>query len=82
MRGIPLALIIYYCVKNHCKIYWLRIVTILFSLMILWFAWAQLGSSFAPGDLGCGYSHWGPQLSAVSKLAHTRLVPQQAWGKG
>lgn len=73
------AMIIYYCVKYHCKIYWFKIATILLPLMILWVDWALLGSSFAPGDLGCGYCHLGPQLvCSVQAGSHARLMPQLA----
>lgn len=45
--------------KNHYKIYWLKITTILLSLMILGVDWVQLGSSFAAGDLVSGLQSSG-----------------------
>lgn len=76
----PLAMVIYYCVRNHCKIYWLK--QPFYYLMILWVHWAQVGSSFAPGDLGCGYSHLGPQLlCSVQACSQSHPMLPQGWLK-
>lgn len=79
----PLALIIYYYVKNHCKIYWLKIAAILLSIMIAFVSWLS-----SAGQFFCSVWFWlGLQLSEDSTglqhpswLTHTSgVLTGMAW---